>query len=134
MTLAAIAIVSSGCVAHHGGWRHDRQQDRHRDAYRVGYDRGYDEGFRHGRIDGHRRDSYGFRHAPGYRHADRGYRGPYGSRDRYVDGYRRGYERGYRKAFDAERRAHRSRGHHCRSGRRGVERDRYGVRRPGPER
>jgi len=123
MTLAALGLASGACAAHHHGDR--GYHERHRNAYRFGYDRGYDDGYRHGRVDGHRYDSYNYWHAREYRHSDRGYRGSYGSRQGYADGYRRGYERGYRKAFDTERREHRRHGHDRCDYRRGMRRPRY---------
>ena len=104
MALAAVSVVPSACLAQQS-WRYERQ----RDSYSVGYDRGYDAGSRHGRVDGHRFDRYHI----DVRKSDYGYRGSYGTRSRYTDGFRRGYERGYRRAFDAERRDHRHRGHRC---------------------
>lgn len=114
MALAAVGLLPSACMAqyrphgHGHGYGHDR-----RDGYSIGHDRGYQEGARHGRVDGHRHDSYNFWHDHEYREADAGYRRYYGSRQRYSSGFRRGYERGYRRAFDLARREHRHRGHHC---------------------
>jgi len=103
MMLAALGLASMACATHYGGWEDHGRYDPHR----IGYDRGYQEGYHHGRADGYHRESYNFRHAPQYRHADNGYRPSYGPRRLYSDGYRRGYERGYRKAFDLARREHR---------------------------
>jgi hypothetical protein len=104
MTVAALGLASSACAAHYGSWGY---QERHYDPYRIGWDRGFDDGARHGHADGRHHDSYDFHHAKEYRHADRGYRYEYGSRQIYADGYRRGYEQGYRKAFDEARHEHR---------------------------
>lgn len=115
MALAGLSVLPSACMAQYRP--HGYGYERHRDAYSVGYDRGYQEGARHGRVDGHRHDSYNFWHDHEYRRADTGYRRHMGSRQRYSDGFRRGYERAYRRSFDVARREHRHSGHHCSAGR-----------------
>jgi hypothetical protein len=118
MALAAMGLLPSACMAQWGyGYGHHGHQ---RDSYGIGYDRGFEEGARHGRVDGHRHESYNFSHDSEYRRADEGYRRSYGSYGRYRDGFRSGYERGYRRSYDVARREHRGRGHHCELDGRGV--------------
>lgn len=113
MALAAVSMLPSACMAQYRPHGYGYGHERHRDAYSAGYDRGYQEGARHGRVDGHRHDSYNFWHDREYREADAGYRRHYGSRHRYSEGFQRGYERGYRRTFDVARRDHRHRDHRC---------------------
>jgi hypothetical protein len=93
------AGVSIGVVVHgdEGGrvpyhWRHD--------PYRTGYDDGYQEGIEHGRRDAWRHARFEFRDDPRYRcGGEASYRGHYGSRREYANGFRSGYEEGYRRGF-----------------------------------
>ncbi len=68
-------------------------------AYDAGYERGYREGFRCGRDDARDHRGYGWYRHDAYRDGDRGYRGRFGPRGPYVNGYRGGFEVGYRESF-----------------------------------
>ena len=102
LAMATMALAPTACAAQSYGWDRGYGHER-RDAYTVGYERGIDEGADHGREDARHHRSFSFSRDREYRNADSGYRGWYGSRSRYADGYRRGYEQGYRRAYASNR-------------------------------
>jgi hypothetical protein len=78
------------------GHRYDR---RYGGTFRIGYDRGYEDGYKEGVKDGRRGERYSFWDEGRYRDGDHGYRGSFGPRWEYANGYRNGFEAGYRSGF-----------------------------------
>lgn len=80
-----------------GGPRYGHGDGRY--AYNRGQERGYHEGLKAGDNDArHDRHFAPQRHGR-YRDGDHGYKGRFGPRGAYANGYRDGFERGYRQAF-----------------------------------
>jgi hypothetical protein len=68
-------------------------------AFEEGYARGYDEGAKEGSKDGRKGKRFELWREGRYRDGDHGYKDRYGSRARYVSGFRSGYEEGYRRGY-----------------------------------
>jgi hypothetical protein len=69
------------------------------DTFRLGYSRGYQDGYNEGLDDGRDDDRFEFWREGRYRDGDSGYKGHFGPKHLYVQGYRRGYESAYRRAY-----------------------------------
>lgn len=99
-------VVSGGHGSHDDRYARYRYDDYAENAYRFGYSRGYEEGFDHGKDDAEDHDGFNFWHDKDYRNADKGYRGQYGPRGNYEQGFRAGYEEAYRRAYSHFGRRH----------------------------
>jgi hypothetical protein len=100
LTLRSLALISAlAMAAPTVAWGAQRPSRRAQPRSSPAFQQGYDRGVRAGLQDGRRHDAYRFTDESDYRRGDVGYRGTYGSRDRYRDEFRLGFESGYRMGY-----------------------------------
>src|SRR5438552_1775409 len=98
LAIFGLVVMSNTALAHDNDDYYGYQQ-----VSQVAINNGYQLGYGHGSNDRAYGKSYDLRDKT-YRDADSGYRGSYGSKDRYKQQFRQGYELGYRDGYSGNRR------------------------------
>jgi hypothetical protein len=97
VALTALAFAPVASFADQDDYRYSREGDR--SAYHLGFERGAERGRHRGWEAARHNDRYDLSCQRDYRDSDWGYRGSYGRRSEYGEGFRQGFARSYEQGY-----------------------------------